>query len=463
MEQPILSEKQLQAKALFEAGYNCSQSVAGAFWQEMGLPKATVLATVTGFGGGFARLREVCGAVSGMVAAISAVQQKYGVTPDGKKKNYPLVQQYISAFEDHFGSYLCRELLGLRSKERQLPIPSERTPEWYANRPCLDAILYAVQLTEQALLQSATAFEQTQAAVRVIDRAFCRANRPVRPTDGHKGSFGTVACLCGCAQYRGAAVLACTGALRAGAGLVRLAAPEPVIAAVAAARPEVTFFLPEQGCSGDRAETQPLASLIQSATVLLAGCGLGRAPQAFSALKELLTVAASRNIPTVLDADGLYFLPELAHELSQLPPLIITPHPGEAARLLQTTVAQISPDPAAAACRLAREYHSVAVLKGSATYVATPDGQLAGLCAPNDGLATGGSGDLLAGIIAGLTAQSFAPFGESVKELSWAQATQQLFANAACGVWLHSDAADRAGQKRSSASLLPLDIAEELQ
>lgn len=115
------------AQRLFESGYNCAQSVAGAFWRQCGLSLAQMLALSAGFGGGFSRLREMCGAVSGMVMVMGAVLAAEGVGPEQKAENYRQVRAQIATFEKDNGSYLCRDLLGLGAGHRDDPTPAERT------------------------------------------------------------------------------------------------------------------------------------------------------------------------------------------------------------------------------------------------------------------------------------------------------------------------------------------------
>ena len=260
-----------------------------------------------------------------------------------------------------------------------------------------------------------------------------------RPTQSHKGTFGRVLIAAGSARYRGAAALCCEGALRAGAGIVTLASVEPVLALTLARTPECTL----QPCTPDEEggiSVENLAALRQTlaaCTALVLGPGLGGAAGVLGA--GLLEAA---RCPVVLDADGLNAAAGGAFSLKTGGgPLILTPHPGEMARLCGLTPAQVNADRPALAARMAREWGCILVLKGHATLVAAPDGVLWANTTGNPGLARGGSGDVLAGMIGGLCAAGLPPL-EAAK----------------CGVWLHGAAADRAAARLGQWGMLPSDL-----
>lgn len=260
-----------------------------------------------------------------------------------------------------------------------------------------------------------------------------------RPPQSHKGTFGRVLIAAGSARYRGAAALCCEGALRAGAGIVTLASVEPVLALTLTLTPECTL-LP---CTPDEAggiSAQNLPALLETlaaCTALVLGPGLGSAAEAIGA--GLLEAA---RCPVVLDADGLNAAASGAFPLKTGGgPLILTPHPGEMARLCGLTPTQVNADRPALAARMAREWGCILVLKGHATLVAAPGGALWVNTTGNPGLARGGSGDVLAGMIGGLCAAGL-PALEAAK----------------CGVWLHGAAADRAAAHRGQWGMLPSDL-----
>lgn len=200
---------------------------------------------------------------------------------------------------------------------------------------------------------------------------------PQRRAQSNKGSYGSVAAAAGSLAYRGAAALCVEGALRTGAGLVYLASVEPVIQLVLTRTPECCALPCRTDADGGILAADAAAvrqRFTEKPAVLLAGPGLG--PSAARTLNALLTADAKWKA-AVLDADALNAL--AAGELGQFPLLptdtVLTPHPGEAARLLGCSVAQIQTDRPAAAQELAERYGCVAVLKGSGTLIAAPDGE----------------------------------------------------------------------------------------
>lgn len=262
-----------------------------------------------------------------------------------------------------------------------------------------------------------------------------------RRADSHKGSYGHLLCLCGSAPYRGAAALAIEGALRMGAGLVTLAAVEPVISCVQTRCPECVFLPCRQSSAGGISSQSGNAILekAKSCSALLLGPGLTDSEDT-KALVSLLVSGAGCGV--VLDADGL----NAAARMDELPkpadaPLILTPHPGEMARLCGLTVAEVQAGRESIAASYARAQDCIVVLKGHHTIVAGPDGQVFQCRTGNPGLARGGSGDILAGMTGALLAQGLEPL--------WA---------AVCAVWLHGAAADDCAARLSQQSMLPHDI-----
>ena len=268
---------------------------------------------------------------------------------------------------------------------------------------------------------------------------------PRRRQDSHKGSYGKVMCLAGSARFRGAAALAAEGALRAGAGLVTLASVEPVIAAVAARCPECVFLPCRQSAGGGVSAQSGKAVLekVRGMDVLLFGPGLGDTPDTAALLEQL---GPSAGCALVLDADGL----NAAARLDSLPrspglPLILTPHPGEMARLCGLTIAEVNAGREGIAAGYARAEDCVVVLKGHRTIVAGPQGEVFVNPTGNPGLSRGGSGDILAGMIAGLAAQGLPPLDAAV-----------------CGVWLHGAAADQCAKRLGQYGMLPHDLFADL-
>lgn len=280
-----------------------------------------------------------------------------------------------------------------------------------------------VTLADLDVPESAFAAATPTASVIPDDHAYRSLGR--RPHDAHKGDFGHVLVVGGRPGMSGAAALAADAALRTGAGKVSAA----VGAGSAARFTRAEVMAHEVGTADD------LAPLVARADVVAVGPGLGT--DAWS--RTMLDVALACGKPLVVDADALNLL---AGSPARHDDWIVTPHPGEAARLLGTTATEVQRDRFAAATRLAQMTGAVVVLKGSATVVATPDGALSVCRAGNPGLASGGTGDLLTGVIAALRAQ-----GLDAPEAATA------------GVQLHAEAGDlaaRDGERGLIASdLLP--------
>ena len=260
---------------------------------------------------------------------------------------------------------------------------------------------------------------------------------PTRTPESHKGSYGKVLAVCGSSPYRGAAVLSVMGALRTGAGLVTLAAPECVVAAAAARVPEAIFL-------ADAAQERILEEVSRSEVCLL-GCGLSADADTAQLAKKALD--AARGV-VVLDAGALCSLADDISAITafaQSQPLIVTPHPGEMARLCRCSVEDIEKERISCALDFALSTGAITVLKGHETLIACPDGTLYENLTGNAGLARGGSGDILAGMIAGLAAQ-----GMSAEHA------------AAAGVFLHGLSADRCAARLSMQGMLPSDILTDL-
>ncbi len=269
----------------------------------------------------------------------------------------------------------------------------------------------------------------------VLDHNQVLALLPDRDPQGHKGSFGKILLLCGSRGYTGAAYLAAMGALRSGAGLVFLGVPESIYAIEAVKLHEpVVFPLSEfEGRLSAMAIPEVLTRLPQMDAVLV-GCGLGKSEGTLAVVKSVLENA---ECPVVVDADGINVLAEHKDILrGRQHPTILTPHEGEFQRFGGT----IGEDRMAASAYFAMEWNSVVLLKGHGTCVT--DGK-AGYRNPtgNPGMAVGGSGDVLAGVITALLGQGLAPLEA-----------------AACGAWLHGAAGDICARELGQYGMLPTDM-----
>ena len=273
-----------------------------------------------------------------------------------------------------------------------------------------------------------------------------------RPRDAHKGTFGSVLAVAGSAAYRGAAALAVEGALRTGAGIVTLASVEPVLAAVAARLPECCLCPCEAGAEGGISPQNIEHIRRQKASVLLAGPGLGYTAQSVARAAEtralVKTLLPGFSGSAVLDADGLNAAADLLQTEKMPHPqgeLILTPHPGEMARLTGHSAAEINANRESMALRYAKAWNAVVVLKGAHTVIAGPDGRCAVNPTGNPGLSRGGSGDVLAGMTSALLACGL-----------------PAFEAAACAVYLHGAAADRAAALHGETGMLPHDLLDAL-
>ncbi|TWR91021.1 NAD(P)H-hydrate dehydratase [Pseudomonas saxonica] len=238
---------------------------------------------------------------------------------------------------------------------------------------------------------------------------------PARPLNAHKGQFGHVLLIGGDRGFGGSITLSAQAALRCGAGLVSLATrPEHIPAALAR--------LPEVMAVGVLSANQ-LMGLLAQASVLVVGPGLGQAPWG----RSLLSAAAQAKMPQVWDADALNLLSNTDLALAQ--GSVLTPHPGEAARLLRISTEQVQADRPAAVRALVKKYSVVCVLKGAGTLIAGLQGELAQCNHGHPAMATAGLGDVLAGVVGALLAQGMNAY------------------EAAClGVWLHARAGEQQGQ-----------------
>ena len=273
----------------------------------------------------------------------------------------------------------------------------------------------------------------------MLNREFVDQLLPVREKTAHKGNFGRILLLCGSRGYTGAAALAAMGALRSGAGLVYLGVPESIYAIEAVKLTEpIVFPLPDEegGYSADA--VNQISELLPKMDAVLIGPGIGRGMGAGTVVEYVLR---SFHGPVVLDADGMNCIS--AHKdilRGRTSPTVLTPHAGEFARLMPTMTGDRLID----AKTLSQETGAVVVLKGHKTVVT--DGESTYLnTTGNPGMAVGGSGDVLAGIIVSLIGQGISPLEA-----------------AACGVWLHGAAGDKCAETMGQYGMLPTDMLEVL-
>lgn len=244
----------------------------------------------------------------------------------------------------------------------------------------------------------------------VVDKRVASSLLPARPLDGHKGTFGKVMVAAGSSNYIGAIALAAESAYRAGAGLVTIAAARRLCEIVASRLREPTWLpLPEvEGGIAERAAEMVIEEAGRY-DALLVGCGLGTQDSTREFLRRLLASGSLSSL--VLDADALNLLSQDKKWWASLPPdTIITPHPGELARMTSRSAREINADRWNVARQCAEAWNVVLVLKGAHTLVAAPDGRVSVIPFKTDALSTAGTGDVLAGLIAGLRAQGLSAF-----------------------------------------------------
>lgn len=258
---------------------------------------------------------------------------------------------------------------------------------------------------------------------------------PDRAPESHKGDYGRVLLLCGSRGYTGAAALSAMGALRSGAGLVYLAVPESIYAIEAVKLTEaIVMPLPDQNGKLSEASVSEVRSLMAQKDAVLIGPGLGKCAGTFAVVKTVLDEFPG---PVVLDADGINLI--AAHKdllRGRTDPTILTPHAGEFARIADVCTGDRLVD----AATFASEYNVVLLLKGHRTIIT--DGNVAYINhTGNPGMAVGGCGDVLAGMIAGLLGQGMQPMEA-----------------AACSAWLHGAAGDICAQQIGMYGMLPSDM-----
>ncbi len=303
--------------------------------------------------------------------------------------------------------------------------------------------------------------------LELADARLIRPLLPARPAGAHKGTFGRVLIVAGSIHYLGAPALSASAAYRSGAGLAAVAAPRPVLPTVAARLAEATFLPLPDVMGVVSADAVPvLADALEGYRAMLLGPGLTHEREAVAFVERLLgggsaaqkrmgfpmaaTAGAESNRialpPLVVDADGLNILSGMEEWWKQLPNgSVLTPHPGEMARLTQSSIGEIEADRIAAASRFAQAWGHVVVLKGAFTVVAAPDGRIVVMPFANPALATAGSGDVLAGAIVGLRAQGLAAFDAAL-----------------CGTYLHGLAGELTRQEIGSAGVVAGDLLTRL-
>lgn len=272
-----------------------------------------------------------------------------------------------------------------------------------------------------------------------------RPSIPLRDENSHKGTYGTALLICGSYGMAGAAVLAANAALRSGVGIAKLMVPSSIYT-IAAGNASEAVFIPTGFKSAKKFgpfAARSAEKALEKVTAVLIGCGMG---QGFFSARLVKFIVCNAQCPIIIDADGINMLSRSIDILMQAKaPVILTPHPAEMSRLCKKSIAEIEQNREKTASEFAKRYKVYLVLKGHETVVSSPDGEIFVNKTGNAGMATGGSGDTLAGIMAARIAAG----GDVL--------------TAVCdSVYIHGLAGDKAAERLSQTSLLPRDIIEEL-
>ena len=296
---------------------------------------------------------------------------------------------------------------------------------------------------------ASAAIDQIAPRGRYFEKADAAPLLAARPANSHKGNFGHPMVIAGSRGKSGASILASRAALRTGAGLVTAAIPESVQPIVAAAQAELmTEAIAESdGHFAGTLAAGTLKHLLEGKTAIVFGPGVGVSPDTTQLLEWLMAEAAAPDRPLLIDADGLNALASIGCENAATArgPLVMTPHPGEMARLLKTSTAEVNANRISAARTLADKTGACVLLKGARSVMASPDGAVCINSSGNPGMATPGMGDALCGIVGALLARKMAPFDALT-----------------LGVFLHGFAADQVAAHRGKVGYLAGDLIEEL-
>lgn len=262
-----------------------------------------------------------------------------------------------------------------------------------------------------------------------------------RPDDANKGTLGSLLSICGCYGMVGAAIMAGKAALRCGLGLLKSAVAKSVYPIASQAILESVFFPLEETADGkiSKCNTEFLLGAAEKSSAVLIGCGLSVCDDTKAIVNSFIE---NCTVPLVLDADALNCIadnPEILKKANV--PIIITPHPGEMARLVNSTAKAVNENRKEIAEEFSKEYGVITVLKGAGTIIADQNGRTLINRTGNSGMATGGSGDVLAGMTASLLAQG-----------------ANAFDSAAAAVYLHGLAGDIAAERFGKISMLPTDM-----
>ncbi len=307
-----------------------------------------------------------------------------------------------------------------------------------STRYCGTVLVAQIGISESSL-------NEIQRTIFDIDSVSVRMCFQPRNSDTHKGDYGKLLAICGSVGMAGAAVLACKSAIHSGVGLVRAAVPEAIYPIAASQSIESVFSV----CKGSEDGTlsadncEKIGELLKKSDACLIGCGLGVTDDT---RKIVEYVIKNCEIPLIIDADALNVISENISLLREVKcPVIITPHIGEMARLIKSETEEVNSSRLVAATEFAKEFDVTVILKSANTIVAQPDGSAYVNLNGNPGMAKGGSGDVLSGIVASFAAQGM-----------------NMLDAATCAVYIHGAAGDKASARFSQHSVTPTDVIYEL-
>ncbi len=327
-------------------------------------------------------------------------------------------------------------------------VNADITITFIAVKPChvlYPASDYCGKLVRVGIGISPKIMNSVTSNITIIENGLVKSLLPKRKKNFHKGQCGTAVQLCGSYGMAGAAILSAKAALRSGAGLVKAILPKSIYPIAAAKLLEAVYIPCDDTADGTVGidSLREIAEALASADSLLIGCGLSDCK---STADLVSTLIPNLRTPIVLDADGINIVSKnIDILLKSEAPMVLTPHPAEMARLMRTTADEVQRNRFKVAHAFSTRFNKVLVLKGANTIVALPNGELYVCMAGNPGMAVGGSGDVLAGIINSLLAQGMSPQDAAV-----------------CGVQIHAFAGDMAASKMSIHSMLPTDIIDTL-
>lgn len=317
-----------------------------------------------------------------------------------------------------------------------------------ARKHCGEIVTADIGITDEIIEKSG--------GIELMDDMTAAMSVPERGEMCHKGCFGKLLIIAGSDSMSGAAAMNVTGALRSGAGLVRLASVPKVIDRVGSGIYECTFMELEPNENGGiSAENIPkLSELISKMTCVSLGSGMGMSEDSVKITESVVKICGEKNIPLIIDADGLNCLGGRIDIIRNANcRAVLTPHPAELGRLLGISSAEVLADRQAMAKKLAELTGAVVCAKGYPTYIVSPDGRTRASFTGNGGLSRGGSGDVLTGIISGLVSSNRCDLPEN---------GDKLFEAASAGVYIFGAAADIAADVLSKTGMLPTDAAMAL-